>query len=114
MPSIIVEMDQKDNHVGDEAQRKRRKCSLIDELDTILELKEWSEGAGSCACACKAQASARVDVHSSHVEQFFSCSSQERALNVTVTQAHTRCSWWFSVSFFSLELLVRVFSGSVI
>ena len=28
----------------------------------ILELKEWSEGVGSCAYACKAQASARVDV----------------------------------------------------
>ena len=52
--------DQKDSHVGDEAQSKLRK--LMDEFDIIPELREWSEGAGSCVYACKAQASARVDV----------------------------------------------------
>ena len=63
MPGIIVDMDQKDSCVEDEAQSKRRKCSLMDELDIdIPESKAWFEGAGSCVYACKAQASARVDV----------------------------------------------------
>ena len=56
MPGIIVEMDQT------EAESKRQKCSLTDELYIIPELKEWSEGGGSCVDTCKAQASAREDV----------------------------------------------------
>ena len=52
-PGITVEMDQKDNYVGDEAQSKRRKCSLIDELDIIPEFIEWLGGAGGCVYACK-------------------------------------------------------------
>ena len=51
---------QKDSHVRDEAQSKRRK--LKDEFDITPKLREWLEGAGSCVYACKAQASARVDV----------------------------------------------------
>ena len=43
--AIRAEMDHKDSCVGDEAQSKRRKCPLLDELDIIPELTEWSESA---------------------------------------------------------------------
>ena len=60
-PEMPGTMDQKDSNVRDEVQSKRQK--LMDELGIdIPELREWSEGAGSCVYACKAQASARVDV----------------------------------------------------
>ena len=41
--AISAEMDHKDIFVGDEAQSKRRKCSRLDELDIIPELREWLE-----------------------------------------------------------------------
>ena len=46
MQGIVVEMDQKDRYVGDEAQCKRQK--LMEELDILPELREWLEGHGSC------------------------------------------------------------------
>ena len=85
MPGITVEMDQKDNYVRDEAQSKRRKCSLIDEVDIFPELNKGLEGAGSCAYALQSTGvSTAGRANNSHAEQVFSCLSQERALNVTV------------------------------
>ena len=43
--SPSAEMDHKDSNVGDEAQTKRRKCSLLGELDIIYDLQEWLESA---------------------------------------------------------------------
>ena len=50
MPDISADTDHKDSYVGDEAQSKRRKCSLLDDLDIIPELKEWLEGLNRRPC----------------------------------------------------------------
>ena len=42
--AISAERDRSDSFLGDDAQSKHQKCSWLDELDIIPELKEWLEG----------------------------------------------------------------------
>ena len=85
----------------------------------IPELKEWLDGAWSCVYASKAQASTRVDVPTAPMWDSFSCLSvtrkspecETKARPATSRTTHTRCSWWFTVGFFTRTLCATVHAG---
>ena len=61
-PEMPGTMDQKDSHVRDEAQSKRRKLMDVLEID-IPELKAWFEHSGDGSGTCKAGSASDDALH---------------------------------------------------